>query len=76
MIGESKDERNDRIRPYIANAREHLTGKGIPFVEKNKGLHFVVDNRFDFWPTTGKFISRKTGKVSRGVFRLLKEFEQ
>lgn len=51
-----------------------LDGKGIEYVAKNDGWHLIVtgkDGLIDFWPSTGKFITRK-GKKGRGVFNLIK----
>lgn len=47
----------------------------IPFESKNNGAHLIVEGLdgdvFDFWPSTGLFISRKTGLKRRGVRKLL-----
>ena len=74
-IGETRQQRNNRIRPYIDNARKLLNEKNIPFEERQEGIHFIVDHLFDFWPTTGKFINRETKKHGRGVFNLLRNFK-
>jgi hypothetical protein len=49
-----------------------LKNKGVSFESKNNGAHLIVENRFDFWPSTGLFIERKTNRKGRGVFNLLK----
>lgn len=48
-----------------------LTKAGIEFTSKNLGAHLIVGD-FDFWPGTGLFINRKTGKRGRGVKNLIK----
>lgn len=51
-----------------------LREQGIEFEEKNAGAHLIVKGRdclIDFWPGTGKFITRN-GKKGRGVFNLIK----
>lgn len=56
-----------------------LRSEGINFQSCNDGLHLIVKNKsevIDFWPTTGKFISRKKGgKVGRGIHNLLKHLQ-
>ena len=34
--------------------------------------HFLIEN-YNFWPSTGLYIHRKTKKRGRGIFNLLKE---
>lgn len=49
---------------------------GLQFESKNGGAHLVVVGEnitVDFWPGTGKYSVRGTGKYKRGVFNLLKE---
>lgn len=52
-----------------------LQSHDIQFESHNDGLHLVVSGSFDFWPSTGKFIDRKTGKSGRGIFNLLKRLK-
>ena len=50
-----------------------LTKNGVAFNTRNGGAHLIVqgkDGLIDFWPGTGKFITR-AGKSGRGVFNLL-----
>lgn len=37
--------------------------------------HFRIDD-FDYWPSTGLFINRKTNKRGRGVFNLIKRLQR
>ena len=59
-----------------SDSTKRLEQEGIEFESKNWGAHLVVQGKhevFDFWPSTGLFISRTTGKRRRGVFNLIKE---
>lgn len=51
-----------------------LRARGIPHTVKNGGAHVIVGEPAfaDFWPGTGLWIERSTGRKGRGVFRLLK----
>lgn len=59
-----------------ASSPEVLRQRGIPFESKNGGAHLIVtlgELVIDFWPGTGKFITRgANSKTGRGVFNLLK----
>ncbi len=50
---------------------EVLERRGVPFVSKNDGAHLIINNQIDFWPGTGLWIVRQSGKKGRGVFNLL-----
>lgn len=55
-----------------------LSDNGIDFESKNGGVHLIVNADgpiIDFWPSTGKFICRKTGRESRGVKKLIKHVD-
>lgn len=65
-----------------ANNREqsadYLQERGIPFVSKNGGAHLIVEGRtcfIDFWPGTGKWISRD-GTKGFGVRNLVEHIGQ
>ena len=52
-----------------------LVHKEVKFESKNNGAHLIVTHGtkvVDFWPATGKFISRVSPKNSRGIKNLLK----
>ena len=52
---------------------EILREAGVKFTSKNDGIHLIVEGKvclIDFWPGTGKFITR-LGKKGRGVISLL-----
>jgi hypothetical protein len=53
-----------------ARAEKILKEKQIPHIRLSAS-HYRV-GAFDFWPATGLFIERRTGKRGRGIFNLLK----
>ena len=60
------------------NSAAILRDRGIAFEERNAGAHLIVRHAgkvADFWPGTGKYQVRGTGKYRRGVFNLIKELE-
>lgn len=57
-------------------ATQILDDAGISYASHNDGAHLIVIERFDFWPGTGKWIDRTTGKSGRGIRNLLKKIKQ
>ena len=54
------------------NSLKLLNQREIKYICLSEGeAHYRIGD-FDFWPTTGKFINRKTKKSGRGVFNLIK----
>lgn len=76
---EFQSEMNERSKVRRGNNRrnstEILRAKGVAFESKNSGIHLVVNGTHDFWPGTGKWISRASGKTGRGVFKLLEDIQ-
>lgn len=70
-----KAMREDSIRKKQKN-KEHCTKRlkmsSIPFVSYNDGVHLFVVDTFDYWPSTGLFKHRKSGKSGRGIMNLIK----
>lgn len=65
-----KTERSSRREQAPAILKNH----DIFFESKNNGAHFIVEGKnclIDFWPGTGKWISRK-GKRGFGLVELIK----
>lgn len=60
-----KTERNLKNALFVLDAHK------IPY-KTSDDVHFVVRGEIDYWPTTGKFIVRKTKKQGRGIFALAK----
>jgi hypothetical protein len=56
----------------LKNSTELLLKSGFPFVSKNNGVHLIVMDRYDYWPSTGLFIDRLTSRKYRGINQLLK----
>lgn len=67
----SQDKRR-RNREFSTNL---LAQHGVPFVVKNEGAHLIVADRFDFWPGTGLFTDRQSGRRDRGVRKLLRQLQ-
>lgn len=62
-LGQLKREKNRETSPAI------LKAAGIEFEEKNGGAHLVVKHNghtVDFWPGTGKWITRGGGFTIKG----------
>ena len=57
------------------SSAEILREAGIEFTALNSGAHLFVRSRAgeaDFWPGTGLWVMRDTGRRGRGVWRLIK----
>jgi len=68
---EQANIRHDRYKK--ANPENQLKICNIDYETRNNGYHLIVthnDMVVDFWPTTGRWISR-TGKRGGGVKRLI-----
>lgn len=46
--------------------------KGIEYQCLNEAVAHYRIGEYDFWPTTGKFMHRRSGKTGRGVHNLVK----
>jgi hypothetical protein len=89
---EDDDNMGDIFRPYrearvekrranTVNSTTILKERAVEFTSHNGGIHLVVAKKWDFWPSTGKFMERhgRAGKPlrkGRGVFNLLKLIEE
>lgn len=68
-----REESQQRRANNRVKSAEYLTAHGISFESKNHGAHLVVSYgsvTLDFWPGTGKWISR-CGKKGFGVHKLV-----
>lgn len=71
-------------RKHRNAARKHLSTQllrdvGIPFLERNGGLHLIIpfhNDHIDFWPSTGRFIFRSSKAKGVGVHRLLHKYKK
>lgn len=50
---------------------ELLRAEGFSFTLHNGGAHLIVEQYVDFWPGTGLFRNRHTGRKGRGVRNLV-----
>lgn len=77
LFKDLKDESKQRRANHREQSPKLLEDAGIGFESKNLGAHLIVESTkclIDFWPGTGKWISRK-GKHGRGVFNLIKHIK-
>ena len=56
----------------LINAKRLLDEHKVPYKIMGNGIHFVVDGSIDYYPTTGKWLVRKSTKKGRGIFNLLR----
>lgn len=71
-----KSERQQKRRDNMASSTAELQARGIPFTSHNNGVHLVVAGAWDFWPSTGLWMSRQPGpngrkREGRGVLKLI-----
>lgn len=69
-----RDSRKEINRARFENIHANLSSIGFDYEIKNEGHHviFTVGKvKFDFWPSTGKFMSRNNGKRGVGLNRLI-----
>lgn len=73
-----RDLKEDRRRKKLSNAANSLALlklKQVPYRILNAlNWHLLIDERIDFWPSTGKWRERQTGKQGRGVQNLIRFF--
>ncbi len=61
-------------------AIQSLNEQGIPWISNNGGIHIQITGpqkqRVDYWPTTGKWADRTSGKKGqRGLIEVLAHIE-
>lgn len=67
-------ESQERRAEHRNNAPRILTLYEVPF-QLHTEAHLKVwssSDTYDFWPGTGKYTSRSTGKSGRGIFNLIR----
>ena len=72
---EEYEEKKAKRKSNLEWSTNYLKKMGVKFESRNNGIHLII-GEFDFWPSTGKFISRKTKKKSRGVKNLVNILKQ
>ena len=69
-------ERKAKRASNLDYSTELLKENKINFISKNNGVHLIVENKYDFYPSTGLFINRENKKKKRGVKNLIKEIKE
>ena len=72
-----KEESKERRARHREQSPKLLEAANIPFESKNGGAHIIAEGNecyIDFWPGTGKWISRN-GRKGFGVRNLIKYIE-
>lgn len=75
LFGLMREAGKDKREKNMTSSTQLLINRGVNFESNNYGNHLVVKESgmiIDFWPSTGKWIVRGSGKYKRGVFGLLK----
>jgi hypothetical protein len=67
----ARKEARDRYRQGIPGALERLAQAGIPCRCLDGGQHYRVDERFDWWPSTGYWKALDGSKRGHGVSGLI-----
>jgi hypothetical protein len=74
-VGDDARALSDYIQEQHAKRREEgpgaLEAAGHKVSVHNRGAHLVVNESVDFWPGTGRWIARSTGRRGRGIDSLL-----
>lgn len=66
-------EKTAKKRSNAANSIAYLKLKEVPYRILNEGnWHTLVAERIDYWPSTGKWRERQTGRQGRGVHNLVR----
>lgn len=69
VFNEWKEHKKAKKNSNLANAIAIFTREGIKFKEHT--CHHWAIGDFDYWPSTGLFMNRKTKKRGRGIYKLL-----
>jgi hypothetical protein len=65
-----REVKREKKQSNLENSISLLHKNGIEFDSFNGGTHLKVGD-YDFWPSTGLFINRKTYERRRGIFTLI-----
>ncbi len=68
-----KEEGRQKRAVNLSSSLNLLASRGIPF-KLHSATHAQV-GEYDFWPSTGLFIHRKTKKRGRGVQNLIRKLK-
>lgn len=64
-----REEKRRKKKSNAKSSKAALTNAGFKFTEFS--THHLRVKNFDFWPSTGKWISVDKKKEGRGVFQLI-----
>lgn len=68
------EEKRKKREANLAASIEILGVHGVTYERLSE--HHLRIGDFDFWPSTGKYINRKTNRNGRGVMNLLVELKR
>jgi hypothetical protein len=73
IFKELKEERRTKRWSNFESSLKLLESRGIDYQVCNAATgHTLVNGEVDFWPTTGRWRQRGTGKSGRGVRSLIR----
>lgn len=72
VFSKLRELRKQKRESNTTHSTKLLIERGIRFQSKNGGAHLIIEDRVDFWPSTGLYIERKSGARGRGVANLLR----
>ena len=78
IVINAQNQSNEKKESNLTKSMNILKEKYIIFEEKNGGLHLIIyfnNEKIEFYPSTGKWIFRKSTKNGRGIFNLLKNLK-
>lgn len=76
MWRDYKSARQQKRRSNLKFSTDLLDRHSVRYVKHNGGIHLVIEGKhgpIDFWPSTGLYKERSTGRKLRGIVRLLRE---
>ena len=76
IFGAMREAGRERRRSNLERSTALLQERGVRFESNNGGIHLIVRGGglvVDYWPSTGLFIVRGSGRKGRGGFNLLEK---
>jgi hypothetical protein len=74
LFDDYKKERSDKKMCNAIGSEEILNNNGVVY-KRYTDFHFMVDE-YNFYPSTGLYIHKKTNRRGRGIFNLLKAIKK
>lgn len=75
MYREWNAHKKEKRASNTRHSTEVLKAYGINFESKNSGAHLIIPTGtsfIDYWPSTGLWVDRSSGKRRRGIVTLIK----